>query len=362
MDALTAIKDKITRNYGLLALVIAACFIPVTLFLGYYSNRTIPLNPDLKARYTSEQTIPLRYMSNWDGPHYLHIAKHGYTDNALTAFFPLYPLLTRLVMFIASSPLYSALIISWACLAGAIYFYLKILAELVDKGLSERIMGVLLFILFPTGVFLVATYTESLTAFLFLGAFYFALKNRILASAVFSALATASHPDGIFVLPLVAVALWENKRRVKDIVLATFAGCGGIVAYIAYLWITKGQPLAFVHAQRKSNWLSSNYLHTFANSLTYLDVILFILAILAVRYWWERRKSLAIFSLLFVLLPLIGGNFAGYSRYSLLNFPVQMMLYMSFRRSRLAYPLIIAVTAISWAFFTIHYAAGYTGG
>lgn len=362
MDALTAFKDKVTRNYGLLAIIIAACFILITLFLGYYSNRTIPLNPDLKARYTNEQTMPLRYMSNWDGPHYLHIAKHGYTDNALTAFFPLYPLLIRLVMYVASSALLSALAISWGCLAGAIYFYMKILSELSDKGLSERVRGVLLFILFPTGVFLAATYTESLTALLFLGAFYFALKNRILVTALLSALATASHPDGIFVLPLIAVALWENKRRIIDIIMVMIAGCSGIVAYMIYLWATKGQLLDFVHAQKKSNWLSGNYLQTFANSLTYLDVVLFVLAIMAVIYWWNKRKSLAIFSLLFVLLPLIGGNFAGYSRYSLLNFPLQMMLFMKFKRSVIAYPILIALTAISWSFFVIHYAAGYTGG
>lgn len=362
MTLITTIKNKLTQNYALLAIVIAACFIPITLFLGYYSNRTIPLNHDLKARYTSEQMMPLRYMSNWDGPHYLHIAQYGYTDTALTAFFPLYPLLIKLVMFIVSSPLYSALAISWACLAGAIYFYMKILAELVDRGVSDRIMGVLLFILFPTGVFLVATYTESLTALLFLGAFYFALKNRVIASAALGALATASHPDGIFVLPLIAVALWENKRRIIDIALATVAASSGIISYMVFLLVTKGQLLDFVHAQRKSNWLSGNYLHTFAYSLTYLDVIVFILAILAVIYWWNKRKSLSIFSLLFVLLPLIGGNFAGYSRYSLLNFPLQMMLFMYARRSQLAYLLVMILTAISWSFFAIHYAAGYTGG
>ena len=50
------------------------------------------------------------------------------------------------------------------------------------------------------------------------------------------------------------------------------------------------------------------------------------MAIISAFYWWGRKKSLAIYSLLFVALPLAGGNFAGFSRYTLMAFPLQWML------------------------------------
>ncbi len=353
---------KVTARTGLLALAIAVCFILLILFIGHYSNGTIPGNSDLQARYTLEPATHLDFMSEWDGPHYLHIAKYGYTDNSLTAFFPLYPLLIRLAMFVLSSPLISGLLVSWACLTGAIYFYLKIVGELINKDINDKILGVMLFLFFPTGVFLAATYTEALFAFLLLGSFYCALKNRLLWSAILSALATAAHPEGIFIIPLIMLVLWENKHSLIKIVGVGLSGLVGILSYIVYLWLVKGKPLDFVHAQRGNHWLSSHYLSTIASSITAIDVLVFVLAVAAVFYWWKRHVALSVYSLLFVLLPFVGGNFAGYSRYLLMDFPLPLMLLSLFRRSRLAFPVVLTISTVLWTFYVIHYAAGYIGG
>lgn len=360
------VKSVVTlysRRTGLIALLLTLIFVGITLGLGNYSNLVIPGNPDPSARYLAEPSTHLDFMSEWDGPHYLSIAQHGYSNRALTAFFPLYPLLIRLLMFVISSPLISALVVSWLALAVALYFYLKILAQLFrDADVSTKIMGVLLFLFFPTGVFLAATYTESLFACLALAAIYFALNKRYLVAGLMAGLATATHPEGVFITALIGLLLLEARLNWGKVIAAVTIGISGIVGYIIYLSYSFNKPLAFVSAQRHNHWLSGNPFAQIVNSATPIDLILFLIVIAAVIYWWKRRLSFALYSLLFVLLPLIGGNFAGYSRYSLMAFPVQFMLFAKTRKNTLAYASVLVLSGILWAYFVIHYAAGYTGG
>ena len=134
--------------------------------MGWYNNKVVLPNPAVSAHYTQEPTNPLSFMSNWDGPDYLPIAKSGYTAFDQSNFYPLYPLLIDLVHFVISSPLVSALLLSWFCFAGAIYFYLKIIKLIFNVADNEEALrGLLFFILFPTAVFFLATYTEALFAF-----------------------------------------------------------------------------------------------------------------------------------------------------------------------------------------------------
>jgi len=362
MDRVTRLAQKVYTKDWALSVLVGCCFILITLGLGYYSNLVIPGNPVSSARYLSEPATHLDFMSEWDGPHYLEIAQHGYVNNSLTAFFPLYPLLIRGMMFIIPPPIISALIVSWLCLVGALYFYIKIIKEFVSKDKYVDLLGLMIFLFFPTAVFLVATYTEGLFALLSLSAIYAAIKHRYVIAGILAGLSTLTHPNGVFIVILIALLLWEARLKIWQILVSLVLGGMGILSYIIYLWRTKNKPLDFVHAQKGNNWLSGHYISTIINSLTAIDLLMYSLIILSVVYWWSRRKSLAIYSMLFVLLPLIGGNFAGYSRYSLMAFPLQLMLLDKFRSSRVLYPLVLVLSAILWSYFVIHYAAGYTGG
>lgn len=353
----------ITKHHYALAVLMATGFIALTLGLGHYSNLTIPGNQDSNARYTAEPSTHLDFMSEWDGPNYLHIAKYGYTNRSLAAFFPLYPLLIRLLMFIVDSPLISALVVSWLSLTGALFFYFKILKDYLDESDTSTVMGLLLFLFFPTGVFLAATYSESLLAFLSLGAFYFATKKRYLIAGSLTGLATAAHPIGVMVIALVALLLWEVKAKIWQIALAIVIGSAGLIGYMSYLWVSMRQPLAFLSAQKHHiRWLSGQFIHPILITMTPITLALFALAIISVIYWWPRNRSLAVFGSLFVLLPLITANFDGYARYLLINFPIQFMLLNKFKRSTLGYAVVLMLATVGWAYFTIHYAAGYTGG
>ena len=129
-----------------------------------------------------------------------------------------------------------------------------------------------------------------------------------------------------------------------------------------YLWVVQGKPLAFIGGQRQTHWLSGNYISAIAGSVTFVSLLLFVLVLISVIYWWRKRLSFAVYNLLYLLTPILGGNFAGYGRYILTAFPLQFMLLQRFKRSTLGYSLILVSSAILWAYFVIHYAAGYTGG
>jgi len=355
-------RDYILKKDALLALILGIALILAVISLGTYSNLVIPGNSAPSARYLQEPATHLDFLSEWDGPNYIYIANHGYTNKSLTAFFPLYPLLIGVLRSIIHSPLISGLIISWACLVGALYFYIKIIKTLIDSDQLNVVKRILIFLLFPTAVFLVATYTESLFALGALGAIYFGLKKNYLLAGVFTAITTATHPNGVFILALIAILLWEARLPLWKIASYCVLGSVGIASYMSYLWITKNNPLDFVSAEKGGGWLSSNYFHSIISSFNALDLLLIALVITTIIYWWNKRKSFALYSLLYLLLPIVGGNYSGYPRYLLMLFPLQIMIMKKIRLSSLAYSLILIATTIIWSYFVIQYSAGYTGG
>jgi Gpi18-like mannosyltransferase len=361
---LTDLKKQILKRDFLIAIIIGLSIIGVGVFFGWYNNEVVIKNPDISAHYSLEPNNQLSFMSNWDGPDYLKIAKNGYQTVGNTNFFPLYPFLIRLLSHLISSPLDAALIISWLSFIGAIYFYLKIIKHVFDiKDNVEATRGLLFFILFPTAVFFLATYTESLFAFLALGSLYYALQRKYWQSALFALFCTATHVTGIFLLALIVMTLWEQKAKLIEIAGTAVIGSLGLLSYMFYLQHAFHRPLAFITSQKSHGWLtvSSKY-SALIGSVDLFSTIFIILLIISVIYWWNKRKSFSVYSLFFLLIPIVGKQFGGFNRYVLMAFPVQLMIYAYARHRKLAYPIIIVFFAISWAYFLFQYAGGYVGG
>jgi len=363
VQRLTALFKRISESEYLLALLVTLVLICVGLGLGYENNKIVPVNPASSAHYNSEPNNRLSLLSNWDGPIYLSIAQHGYTSKIQANFFPLYPLLTRIVHTVIPSVLISGLLVSWAALSGAIYFFIKILKKLYKlEDNLEALRGTLFFVLFPTGVFLLATYTESLFAFLSLGAIYFALNNRYLASALFAAFLTATHVNGLFVVAFIALILLGQKLNLVKVITTAVIGCGGFIAYLIYQEYKFHSPFAFLHAQKLHNWVNPTVSHLISEVLT-LNGFFLLLVLISAIYWWKRRISFSIYSIFYLLIVFIGGkDFGGFGRYALMAFPLEIMLYEYFRKKKLGYSLVLAFSSILWAFILLRYMGGYTGG
>lgn len=356
------LKKLLSDHTLLLSLLIAASLIIVSTGLGWYNNKVVPVTTNPIARYTAEPNNPLSFMSNWDGPDYISIAQKGYQNVSQASFFPLYPLLIHILTKLINSPLISALIISWFCLVGAIYFFIKILRKLfkTENNLMS-LKGLIFFVLFPTSVFLVATYTESLLAFLSLGAIYYALNRKYLYCTAFMIVACAVHLDAILVLILVCLLLLEEKVHVSKVILSFILSLLGLITYSVYLQDKFASPLAFILSQKSHGWLNHHYTEIF-QSINFFNIVFICLLILAAVYFWQRRRSFSYYSLLFLLIPIIGNQFGGFNRYVLLAFPVQFMAYDYLKNKHLAFSLTMAMMGIIWAYFALQYTGGYIGG
>jgi hypothetical protein len=355
--------NSVSNHDFLLALVIVTAIVLTALICGWSNNHLIPIYPKAHYHYTQEPHNPLSFMSDWDGPDYLSIAAHGYHNLFQANFFPLYPLAIYLVDLIIRSRLLSALLISWFSLVGAVYFFIKTLKHLgVVSTQKESLQSAFFLLLFPTGIFLIATYTESLFALLSLASIYFSMQRRFFLASILLLLCSACHITGIFTVICCALILYEKREKLRNILFTAFTGCLGLVAYMVYLHVRLGNALAFLKAQKQIHgWFKNGYLGLITNA-DLLNIVLVILLVTAAVYYFRRGlKSFAIYCLLFLAIPLIGRQYGGFNRYVLMAFPVQFMLYNFFRSRQQLYPYILLLMGIVWTYFTLQYSGGYIG-
>lgn len=157
----------------------------------------------------------------WDGLWYQHIAEVGYhAGDGSAAFFPLYPVLSRLLSFVlAGNIVVAELVVSSLAYVGAMWLLwnlvrLEVLRMTGGRGgsgsapgsrlpLTVPLLTVLLTALFPTGFFLLAPYTESLFLLLTAASFWFMRSGRLWAAGIAGFLASLTRAQGIFLaLPL----------------------------------------------------------------------------------------------------------------------------------------------------------------
>lgn len=358
-----AFRESVKRHDLLLALLIAVTMIAAGTVLGWANNKVIPAYPKAHFHYTAEPNNPLSFLSNWDGPDYLKIVHHGYKELFDVNFFPLYPLIIRGVSVVVRSALVSALLISWISLVGAIYFYIQILRrEGVVRNTDETLRAVSMFVLFPTGIFLIATYTESVYALLALAAIYYALQRKYVRTSLLLLLTSACHITGIFVVVLAAIILWEQKEKLRNIIFTVCVGSLGLLAYMAYLWKYFHDPLAFIKSQKEIHeWLHHGYTNLITGADPFNILFVILLIVTAVYFWRRKRISFAVYSLLLLTIPLVGRQYGGFNRYVLMAFPLQFMLYQWLRGKKQIYPYALACMAMIWTYFALQYAGGYIG-
>ncbi|MCX6706189.1 MAG: hypothetical protein NTV24_03765, partial [Candidatus Woesebacteria bacterium] len=133
--------------------------------------------------------------ANFDGEHYLAIAKEGY-HLAEQAFFPLYPLLIKFFgggawsgLFISNTAFFLALV--------GLYKLLRI-----DYCVKVAKLAVILLLIFPTSFYFGAVYTESIFLCFVVWSFYFYRKENYLLSGILGAFASATRVIGVILLPI----------------------------------------------------------------------------------------------------------------------------------------------------------------
>ncbi len=151
--------------------------------------------------------------ARWDSVWYLTIAKNGYGtahSHAQAAFYPLYPMLMRVVGWIVGSPLLAGILVSLACFLGALVLLHRLAA--LELGPRDARGTVLLVAFFPTAFFFSAVYSESLFLLVTVGAFLAARSGRWAWAGALGALAALTRNTGVLLLlPLLLLFLYGPR-------------------------------------------------------------------------------------------------------------------------------------------------------
>ena len=270
--------------------------------------------------------------ANFDGVHYTRIARWGYAQYE-QAFFPLYPLLIRYTAYITKLPYeYAAIGISHMASFIGLFLFWRYL-----EGSRGRPWTIAFLLLYPAGFFFAAAYSESVFFAFAAGALLAIKKRQWFLSSILVALASATRLVGVFlIVPLVFVA----RKRWWAVAIAPT----GLFAYIAYLWKTVGDPLAFFHVQpafgagRSGDafiflpqvfWRYGRIFTTVpTGDLLYHVAILelgtFILGAALLVVAWRKRydASILLYSACVLVLPTLTGTLSSMPRYLLAAFPL----------------------------------------
>jgi hypothetical protein len=198
---------------------------------------------DLQARYGATG-VPV-VGSGWEGAllgvwqredalWYQKIATMGYSTTDMTQeFFPLYPMLIRLLWTTTGlQPVAAGIVISELSLLVALFLLHRMVVARYGVGVATR--SLLYLSLFPTAFFFHAPFSESLTLALVALAFYLLSRGGWKVAAVTAFLAGMARPQGVLLGPALAVGLlaqgktiagwrqfaWDRGRLVKSFLLA----------------------------------------------------------------------------------------------------------------------------------------------
>lgn len=140
---------------------------------------------------------------------YLHIAEHGYDTPQASVFYPLYPLLIRVVSPLTGSPLAAALVVS----SVAAFFLLLGLPRLLRLDLSAPVAARSLLVLatWPSSFTLFAAYPDSLVIAFVVWSLYWARTGKWFLAGAAGLAAGLTKTVGLCVVVPLAVLAWRER-------------------------------------------------------------------------------------------------------------------------------------------------------
>ena len=288
----------------------------------------------LVAFYNKSELPFYQIINQWDSGWYFKIAQNGYevlpeiTNGNLNyvswAFFPLYPLLIRIVNTIVPIDIS---IISY--MLSNLFTYISMVFSslyLIDTKRENAIYLFYFTLLFgPYCFYFSSTYTESLFIMLLAMALYYSNQKQWIKAGVVCGLLSATKTVGVlfFFCILGKMICEENGNifyEIREILrdgkkmLALFLCPSGLFCYMAYLYYHTGDVFAFVHAQRgwaRRNELPWNIIREGLNSpqlIMKILTIFTIFGILLIVYSIYKKRYSEAFIMSYLILP---GLFSG---------------------------------------------------
>ncbi|WP_370538835.1 hypothetical protein [Synechococcus elongatus] len=204
-----------------------------------------------------ENNYILNGFFRWDADWYDLIAREGYFNGQderkgnTTAFFPLFPLLSRWLSHVFSSHLIAGLVISNVSLLLALGICYRIGVKFYKEQIVQR--SIILILSFPGSFFFSTYYTEGLYFFLTSASLLYYFRDNYLASGCFGFLASLTRPTGVSLIIAMAISSAFQKilgkKTIKPSISFLLLIPLGLLTYMAFLYIYTGNAFIFSTSQ-----------------------------------------------------------------------------------------------------------------
>jgi Gpi18-like mannosyltransferase len=363
--------------YSLKVAILIALIAKLAVFsLGYAAAYTTAFE---RGASTEPLQLIMDQFSKWDSPHYMFIAENGYVNEGDPAnfivFFPLYPLLVKLITFDFTYVNLSGLIVSNVCSIAVVIYLFKLVKFDYSDSVAKK--AVLYLSVFPTAYFLSAAYTESLFLALVIASIYYARNSKWPLAGFLGSLASLTRIAGLLLLPVLVVEYFHQKEwKIKATNLKLFWTSLPVFGFLAYLiinYLVTGGFFTFMEIERVHwyqtldpvgglsgalGWLVSN---EFPRNLTlgYAQVIFAVFGFLMVlaSYMAKLRPSYQVYLLLTWMLSVSTGFWISVPRYVLTMFPMFTILAL-YSQKRIVTITIVAISSVALGYFTWLFATG----
>ncbi len=349
--------------------------------LAYLSLIFIPIADGKGFWRAYPDCLLLDGLARWDSAWYASIAQNGYTNIAQlgehrdTAFFPLYPLLIRILNTLVGDIHLAGILVSNISFFIAVVVLYKLVFAKYDEETARRTVALLAFN--PFSIFFSAMYSESTFLLASVCVFYFGERKRWFFAGLSAAAAGATRAVG-FLTTIALLLLYLEQidfdwRKIRLNLAWAGAGLAGLGGYMLFLAMRFDDPLQFVRSQDVAGWGKGVTLqsaietvksfwppaailagHIPALEILYLLVFAVSLMILALAAWrlppayttWAAVTILASFSL-----------WRSMGRFIIVVFPLYVAVVLLFGGKK--FELVLCTSALFMGLFTIMFTHWY---
>ncbi|MGC2129449.1 MAG: mannosyltransferase family protein [Candidatus Aquilonibacter sp.] len=216
-------------------------------FAAWIASRAV-----IVAAFFVASAHPLASAGNWDGAWYGSIAQHGYGYAQIgaqhdSAFFPLFPMLTSLLLRAGIGWPLAGVLVNNAAFFGALILLHRIASKRWNTATARWCIAFTCAC--PLSLFASVAYREGVYLFFSALALWCALRSQRLASGLAGAAASAASAIGITLAGALVIQELVQRRSARDIASAALA-FAGIAGFALFCYLRFGDPLAFAHTQQ----------------------------------------------------------------------------------------------------------------
>jgi hypothetical protein len=389
-------------------LPVVAWFLGITVPLGLVVAAAEPF--PTRVRSMSPWT-GVGWLDGWvwyDSGWYQLIASTGYFYveglQSSVAFFPAYPLVVRAVAAVVGNVQLAGMLVTPAAGAAAMALFVVWLQGRLPR--AAAITAVLVALLYPYAFFLHGTmYADAFFLLTAIGSFVLLERGHPVLAGLVGIMATAGRPVGVAITIGLVVRVIEKRatehhsqheraatdrpvrfgvlvaavRRLRPGDYGVLLSGLGLAGWCTYLWVTFGNPLAFVAAESAPGWdqgvgprtwFKIGFFGTLVKGPPDIAVTLAVQALLCLtavlllrRVWRRFGWGYLAYVLIVIGIPLIGTkDFMGTGRYLLAAFPIAAAAgdaLASSRHARWLRPVVLGLLAVGMLAGTMLYARGY---